>query len=296
MMSERPHGDDAFQQRLTALWNYQDPAGTEVAFRSLLPEVERSGDAGALAELQTQIARTFSLRRRFDEAHATLDAIDHTVLAAQPRARVRYLLERGRTFNTAGDRDAATEQFRLAWEAARRSGEDGLAVDAAHMLGIVLPGDEGLRWNLEALTLARSSPLPDAQRWQGSLLNNIGWAQHDAGRYDEALATFEEGLTWHQAAGSPRETRIAGWTIGRTLRSLGRYKEALEVQQRLAEAGESDGYVDEELGENLLALGREDEARAAFARAYALLSKDPWLSTDEPERLKRLAELGEASP
>ena len=56
--------------------------------------------------------------------------------------------------------------------------------------------------------------------------------------------------------------------------------------------GIPDGYNHEEIGECLLALGRPDEARPHFARAYEILSKDAWLADGEPERLKRLAELG----
>ena len=46
------------------------------------------------------------------------------------------------------------------------------------------------------------------------------------------------------------------------------------------------------MAECLLALGRGDEARTHFARAYAELSKDQWLAESEPARLGRLAQLG----
>ncbi len=44
------------------------------------------------------------------------------------------------------------------------------------------------------MELARSSPDPVARRWVGSLANNMGWARHDAGDYDGALARFELAL------------------------------------------------------------------------------------------------------
>jgi hypothetical protein len=53
-----------------------------------------------------------------------------------------------------------------------------------------------------------------------------------------------------------------------------------------------DGYVQEELGECLLSLGREAEAKAHFAAAYGNLSRDEWLKRDEPDRLERLRRLG----
>jgi hypothetical protein len=46
------------------------------------------------------------------------------------------------------------------------------------------------------------------------------------------------------------------------------------------------------MGECLLLLNRAAEARPYFARAYAVLSQDPWLAENEPERLRRLKELG----
>jgi hypothetical protein len=83
--------------------------------------------------------------------------------------------------------------------------------------------------------------------------------------------------------------------VARTLRSLGRTEEALQrqraLQSELAEAGAEDGYCHEELGESLLALGRAEEAKPHFAEAHRLLSKDPWLTDTEPNRLERLKSL-----
>jgi hypothetical protein len=68
------------------------------------------------------------------------------------------------------------------------------------------------------------------------------------------------------------------------------------MQQALLEEaaalGEKPGYTYEELGECLLLLDRPAEARPYFAQAYEVLSQDPWLSRNEPERLTRLKQLG----
>ena len=90
--------------------------------------------------------------------------------------------------------------------------------------------------------------------------------------------------------------RIAKWSVARTLRSLDRVEEALTIQQELLEewqrAGESSGYVHEELGECLLELKRGAEAAPHFASAHELLSEDAWLRENQSERLERLRELG----
>jgi tetratricopeptide (TPR) repeat protein len=279
-----------------ARWDYDRPGETEQAFRALLPQAEASGDRGYRIELLTQVARAEGLQRRFGEAHATLDAAEGLLEPGLRRARVRYLLERGRVFNSSGQAERARPFFQEALELAEAAGEDFYAVDAAHMLGIANPPEEQLGWSLKALELAERSAEPRARKWLGALYNNIAWSYHDLGRYDEALAIFEKALAWRQEQGQVKPIRSARWGVGRALRSLGRIEEALAVQRALEEewtrTGETSGYVEEELGECLLALGETNAARAHFARAHAELSKDPWLAENEPARLARLAELG----
>ena len=53
------------------------------------------------------------------------------------------------------------------------------------------------------------------------------------------------------------------------------------------------GFVCEELAECLYLMDRLDEAQEYFARAYDMLSQEAWFVANEPERLQRLAELGE---
>lgn len=272
------------------LWDYGRPAETEAKFRALLPEAEAAGDAEYLAQLLTQLARTLGLQRQFAAAHELLDRAE-TLAEAGSVAQVRYWLERGRCFNSAGDKVAARPFFMAAYEQAAALGADFYAVDALHMLAIVAPPAAQISWNEQALALAVQSADPRARGWVGSLTNNLGWTHHDLGNYERALALFEQALALRQAQGAAEPIRIAKWCIARTLRSLGRVEEALAQQQALAE-GEQDGYVFEELGECLLLLGRIEEARPYFAQAYALLSQDGWLVANEPARLERLKELG----
>ena len=163
------------------------------------------------------------------------------------------------------------------------------------MLGIVESPDKQLDWSTRALELAESSEQARARTWLGPLYNNLGWSYHDLGRYEEALQTFERSLEWRREQQQPRETRIAAWTVGRCLRSLGRLEEALDLQREnlnaAQDAGEAGGVIEEEIGECLVALGRSTEARQHFHRAYGELSKDSWLVEHETARLKRLEEL-----
>lgn len=282
-----------------ALWDYARPAETEVAFRALLPEAQAQAalNLSYYLELLTQVARAQGLQRGFAAAHQTLDAAQSQLTDDLCRARVRYLLERGRVFNSSGQPEEGRPLFEAAWEQARACHEDVYAIDAAHMVAIVAPPDEKLAWNRKGLEVVEQTTDARAQPWGGSLYNNIGWDYHAQGQYALALEAFYKALEWRQRQGDPREILIAQWCIARTLRSIGRIEEALRQQQALQEAwkplGGSAGYTEEELGECLLTLDRPDEARPYFAQAYAKLSQDAWLLATEPARLERLKRLGE---
>jgi tetratricopeptide (TPR) repeat protein len=280
------------------LWNYGDPAGTEAVFRSLLAEMPEGAERSLRLQLGTQIARTLGLQRKFEEAHAQLDEVLGELEAQDDAvARARYLLERGRALNSAGRKGEARPLFVEAWQLGCATGQDAHAVDAAHMVAIVEDSEGALRWNGLALELAERSTDERAQGWKGSLYNNLGWTHHDEGRYPEALAIFEKALEFRREQGVEANIRVARWAVARAMRSLGRLDEALGIQEELLReataAGSPDGYVREELGELLWALGRRDAARPHFAGAWELLSADPWMAEHESERLQRLRELGE---
>jgi len=243
---------------IDSFWEYSDPAGSESRFRAALA----TASADERLELMTQVARTYSLRKRFDEAHRLLDEVEPQLGSAGARPRLRYLLERGRTFNSAGDAAKARALFVAAWEQGRADGIEGLAVDAAHMVAITHSGTaEALPWNERGLALARGSSDPKARALIPAMLNNSAWDLHDLGRYAEALPVFEEALSEWTARGKPQQIRIARWSVARCLRSLGRFREALDAQRALqkeyAAAGETNRDVDEEIAANMAAIARQ---------------------------------------
>jgi len=275
---------------IDSFWEYADPAASEARFRTALAQA--TGDQRL--ELQTQVARTFSLRKEFAEAHRLLDEVEPQLATAGAAPRVRYLLERGRTFNSAGDKARAKPLFVEAWEIASANGLDGLAVDAAHMVPIVVGGAEGAEWTLRGVELARRSADAKARALLPALLNNHAWNLHDEGRFKEALPVFREAEAAWLATGRQPQGRIARWSVARCLRSLRRHDEALAIQRALeqewAAAGKADGYVFEEMAELLDATGKPEQARPYFRRAADELSKDTWLTKNEPARLARLRE------
>jgi tetratricopeptide (TPR) repeat protein len=289
---QRPTTDDL--QSILDEWEFGDPAASEARFRELL-EAHPDATQGWKFLVRTQVARALGLQREFDEAHAELDAIEQG-LDADGLPRVYHELERGRVLNSSGKPGEAKPHFERAWESARRLGHDAAAVDAAHMLAIVTEGESALAWNEKALALAESSDDPAANKWKGSLLNNLGWTHHDNGDFEKALDMFERALEFRQEQSEPERTRIAKWSVARTLRSLGRVEEALAMQRAIAQdyPQTDDPYVDLEIGECLVELGREDEATPHFEAAWAALKDDNWYREQNPQKYQRLRELAGA--
>ena len=285
-----------FSERLDKLWDYGKPAESQTRFRAELAK-HPAGSREAL-ETATQIARTQGLQRQFAEADATLDGVAAKLEPVPVRVRVRYLLERGRTRNSGGDKSAATALFKDAVALRARDtlpGADYYLVDPLHMLGIATRPAEQLEWTRKALAAAEASPDPRARNWAGSLTHNIGWSYFDAGDPVTALVYWQKALPIREAQGNVENVRFAQWTIARGYRATGRLDEAEKIQLALVteteKAGEPDGFVYEELAE--IAVARGDKAAAApwAAKAYALLKDDEDLKADKPARLTRLADL-----
>jgi len=278
-----------------SLWDYDRPGATERRFRELLPAALDSRDLPYLTQLLTQIARAEGLHRKFEAAHKTLDRVQKGLDKTDDTTRVRYLLERGRVFNSSGKKDDARPLFLEALDLAVKSKEDFYAVDAAHMMAIVEPTEKQSLWNLKALDLAENSANEKARKWKGSLYNNIGWTYFEQRQFEESLLMFEKALEFQQQQGDPNKILIARWCVAKTLRMMDHTEEALEMQRDLYEqyqaAGRRSGYVYEEIAECLTVMGEEQEAQGWFAAAYEELSKDPRLATEQ-DRINRLKELG----
>ncbi|MBM3459560.1 MAG: hypothetical protein FJX77_13650, partial [Armatimonadetes bacterium] len=227
---------DTSLPELNALWDFQDPALSEVRFRELLSCAGVREDRGYLACLLTQLARSVGLQQRFEEARELLDQAEEVAPPEDGLARTRLLLERGRVANSSGDRAGSRPYFLAAWETAESAGLESLAVDAAHMLGIVEEPEQAMEWNYRAMERAEKSSDPAVRNWLGPLYNNTGWTRFERGELEAALVLFERGLVLREARGQPRETRIARWSVARVWRALGRVEPALAEQHALADA------------------------------------------------------------
>jgi len=283
---------ELINESLAELWDFGNPSASGERFFAFRERATKAGLIDLASLASTQIARSLGLERKFDEGFVLIDLLKQQNPDASGELFVRLGLEHGRLLNSSGKRLESASYFVVAWEESRKVGLDGLAVDAAHMLGIVLDGLDGMDWNERALELAVASDQPAANKWKGSLFNNMGWSYHESGNYQRAMELFEQALELRVAEGNSDQIRVARWCVGRCYRSLGKFDVALSIQRSLENDPKADGYVFEEIGECLYALGSIVDAKPNFARAYEMLSQDPWLVVNEADRLARLKELG----
>ncbi|MEO6511147.1 MAG: tetratricopeptide repeat protein [Nocardioides sp.] len=237
----------ALEQLLLESWDFGDPAGSGASFRE------------AAAVLRTQEARATGLSGDFDAAGRILDEVESSG-PTSAHARARLAIERGRVLNSSGDPTGAAPYFADAHRLATEAGAGGLALDALHMQGIVAGATDGPAAariiDERALAEVEASDDPQVRRWLGSILNNLGWDLHDSGEPEQALAVFERAVDVRADADDHSAWIVARWSVGRTLRTLGRYDEALALMRELAAdpVGAEDQYVAEEIAENLTLL------------------------------------------
>jgi len=265
---------------VSTLWDFNKPEVSEERFRAALATA--SGDDMLI--LQTQIARTYGLRRNFPEAQQILANIEPKIQNAGIEAQVHYYLELGRTYasathspesQTSEARELARSAYMHAAELAQNGKLDNLAIDALHMMTFVdIAPEKQVEWNHKAMALMQASSQSDARKWEGSLHNNTGYALHLMRRYEDALAEFKLALAAHERGGNPQTIRIAHWMIAWALRALGQVNAAIEIQLRLEkecdEAGEPDPYVFEELELLYQAINDTEKAELYATRRKAV--------------------------
>lgn len=182
----------AFAAALDERWDYAAPDVSEQRFRQEL--TRWPGDTPQALEIETQIARAQGLQHRFGDATTTLSNVERRLDGVPSHVRVRYLLERGRVFNSSGAAEKAVPLFAAALELAECEEDAFYAIDAAHMLAIAAPASERLEWNLKAIAMAERAPDARSKRWLASLYNNVGWTYDERGEPAQALAFFRKAL------------------------------------------------------------------------------------------------------
>ena len=261
----RSSGPRDLEQRVLDTWDFADPAATAEHFRRAADE-EPTNEASAV--LRTQQARATGVAGDFEAASRILEEIESAGLdESATHARARLAIERGRVLNSTGDPAACRGVLRRSpspghgrrrwWARPRRPAHERYRRQRSRRTG------SSPALERAGAVRGRGVRGPAIRRWRGPVLNNLGWDLHDAGRPEEALAVFERAVEVREEAGQAAEALIARWCVGRTLRTLGRYDEALALMRELAaEPGAREEYVHEEIAANVAALARWNGSNA----------------------------------
>jgi hypothetical protein len=288
-------GDDL--PNFNEMWDYSNPTKTRDEFTRILGSLNDKTKLSYTLELKTQIARTYSLQAKFDEAHKLLDEVETQLNQDTSIAQVRYLLERGRAFNSAKKKNKAKVLFIDAFEKSKKLATDNYTIDAAHMVAIAASKlEDKLEWNTNGLVAAKKSKDKKVKRWIGVFLNNMGWDLFEVKRYEEALANFRACWDFYEESKTNDRRDIARWSYAKTLRLMGKTEDSIKIQIALLDEknGKDDsGYGFEELGELYLLKDDKVKSESNFSKAYEILSKDIWLQKNEKERLDRIKQLAE---
>lgn len=264
-------------------WNFGDPAGSFVKFNQVADDAQDGLDR---LRYMTQAARCLGLQRNFDGARQILADVE----AAEHHSDdlfARFYLESGRVLNSSGKREEAIPLFEDALEFSKKAGADYLTIDAVHMLAIAHQPEKALEWGDVAMNMIEESDQEDAKKWTGPVLNNHGWNLADAGRWEEALAVFRKSLAYREEMDVETPIVIAKYTVAHALRKLDRFQEALDL---LIAMPNPDGFCHEEIAESLTALGKSEEAKPHFAKAYEELKDIGWVDQDRKDRIKQLSQ------
>ena len=216
---------------------------------------------------------------RLDEAVSTLARtrawVSHLEAPEEVRTQllVELLLQEERHLETLGRRDrqqaAIDELLRLLPEG---SGvERAVVLVRQGELATLLGDGEGARLALdEAITIAEKL---GAETERIMAVRAIGHRCWRAGLYEEAISSLTEVVEHDRAVEASRRLPRDLVNLGRVLRELGRWDEALAIgHEALAMANDAGGQLDQVYAHNYFghlyrAMGRSEDALAAFERA-----------------------------
>ena len=236
--------------------------------------------------LRTQVGRALGLQRRFDESAAELDAVRDRLTATDPAVtdlvRTYLALERG----VCADRRATpTRPGHIScrrWRPRRGPGW----TTSRPTRPTCSPSSVARRSRSRGLSAPWPSPKPhrSGAPATGSVRSSTTWAgpcmTPDGSCRPRCSSSGHcprsGSAVTRSASGSPGGPSPVGCARSAATRRRS------QIQTTLRADGPEDGFVEEELGELLLALGRGDEAGPYFARAHEMLREDPWLAESEP--------------
>ncbi len=285
-----------------------DPVKIESALQELLPQALQLSDNSTYVQMLSQIALMQAVQKKFEQAHATLAIAQAACKSDDYQGLAGLTLEQGRVWQQQGDLVQAATYFHASYELSLAHNLDYHTINAAHMIAIIVPSvSDKIAWNLKALDLAEQTQDAKAHSWLAPLYNNLGQNYFDVHEYQKSLEHYQKALQLFEQDKKYSNTLFAQWTIGRCLRALQNYDQALILQQQLLskmqKMAEQEkygmpeemfflvfGFVYEELAEIYAAQGDVSKSDDYARLALRYLESNEMFMTTSPERIERLHE------
>jgi len=214
-----------------------DPDGARALFDEAVALYEAQGDTHAAARLSTRIARLDRFTGRLEEGLARMERAFDVISADEPDEDLALVAARlSLMYWTTGDLERAAERAELALDIAEANGYAraiaialGAKAAVAHSRGHAQEADGLLK---KQLAFALEHDLTDEA---GSAYFILSDQAFHGDRYDDALGYLDESLVLTRRLGNrPYEWSILA-EMTYALSMTGRWDEALEIAQDLAE-------------------------------------------------------------
>jgi tetratricopeptide (TPR) repeat protein len=214
-------------------------------------------------EVLTEQVTNLHLRQRDSEAAALEEKIEARAAELSLGNMVAWLLyERGETAARRGDLTGAEIAYMQALNRFEALHDESGVFEC--LIGLVFVLGEAKRAQEELEAARRAELIADAAErsdWEVSAMTAVGTALADVGSPDEAIDTLTEAHR-KQPSNSFVCARL-GWVCLRA----DRFEESVGWSRRALKLDPADAYPYRNLGHALLALGKVDEAKAAYAKA-----------------------------
>ena len=237
------------------------------AFEKARDEFNRSVETEALS----QMARMNLILNRKEEGREPLAQAAERASDSDPMGWTRYLGVRGRFEWKDGDLATARATFDEMYEYCTSNALWSRAIDAAHMIAIVVETpEEQIEWGRKGIEAAEAA---EQEQWLGPLWNNLATTYYDIKQYDSALSCFFKAREYHWRHSGETGKLFADYHVGMTYRLLGELDEAatwlrpvLAWAERLGNHS-AIGQACEDLGEVALGKGDRTEGLKLLMRA-----------------------------
>jgi len=261
-------------------------------YLEVVEKAETEKDNSLLTEAWSQVARSFLIVDDKENGKKWLQKASDIASDKEPLGWSRYLGVRGRFEWQDKDLETAVKTFKEMYDFCSANKLHDRAVDATHMIAIIVPPEEQVEWAKKGIAQAEAGK---SEKWLGPLWNNLGATYEDLKQYDNAVDAYLKARDYHYKYGDDMNKLIADWAVGHAYRLAGDFdnaikwiKPVLDRSEKL-EATEFIGWSCKEIAEIEINNSNFKEALDYLIRAEKNLKAEKMPEWD-PDGYKKLTE------